>query len=102
MSDPISKAKAQLSKLEAQEQMKLLFPGGSFLSKKLIVLLAVCGALLYLFFGDKAAIVPAIVQLASVYLIVQGLVDINMGWVNVFKAKHLGVADPDIKELPPT
>jgi uncharacterized membrane protein YoaK (UPF0700 family) len=101
MTDLVTKAQAKLSRLDAQEQMKLLFPSTSFLSKKLTVLLAVCGALLYLFFGDKSSIVPAIVQLASVYLIVQGLVDINTGWVNVFKAKHLGVQE-DIQELPPT
>jgi hypothetical protein len=101
MTDIRTRVQAKLSKLEAQEQMKLLFPSGSFMSKKLIMVLAVCGVLLYLFFGDKAAIIPGIVQIVSIYLIVQGCVDINSGWVNVHKAKHLGIQE-DIQELPPT
>lgn len=100
MTDVVAKAKAKLSKLEASEQLKLLFPSSSFFSKKLFTVLAVCAVLLYLFFGDKAAVIPGIVQIISIYLITQGLVDINNGWVNVFKAKHLSTQD--IQELPPT
>lgn len=100
MTDVVAKAKAKLSKLEASEQLKLLFPSSSFFSKKLFTVLAVCAVLLYLFFGDKAAVIPGIVQIISIYLITQGLVDINNGWVNVFKAKHL--SPQDTQELPPT
>lgn len=100
MVDIVTKAQVKLSKLDASEQLKLLFPSGSFISKKLLMVLAICGTLLYLFFGDKAAIIPGIVQITSIYLIVQGCVDINNGWVNVHKAKHLGV-QPDLQALPP-
>jgi hypothetical protein len=103
MVDIVTRAQEKLSKLDASEQMKLLFPSGSFMSKKLITVLVVCGVLLYLFFGDKASIIPGIVQIVSIYLIVQGCVDISNGWVNVHKAKHLGIQteEEDIKPLPP-
>ena len=101
MVDIVTRAQDKLSKLDASEQLKLLFPSTSFISKKLLMTLAICGVLLYLFLGDKASVIPGIVQIASIYLIGQTLVDINNGWVNVFKAKHLGV-QPEIQELPPT
>lgn len=101
MTDLVAKAQAKLSRLEASEQLKLLFPSSSFFSKKLLTVLAVCGVLLYLFLGDKAAVIPGIVQIVSIYLVTQGCVDISNGWVNVFKAKHLGVKDA-LQELPPT
>lgn len=76
MSDPIKNLEDKLSSLKVTQSLKNLLPTDSgWLSRKLIVALLVVGGLLWFGRDDIFKVLSMVVNLAIVYLIVQGAVD---------------------------